>query len=102
MILNIVCTLVDRRKEMLGVFSPQAEAYTHEMPEEITPSGIFARGSYSARTKVPSFLFVFVLFNNKTAARTKVVSSLLIHMLRNRKVAKKCSYITLLVIHLDL
>lgn len=42
---------VDRRKEMLGVFSPQAEAYTHEMPEEITPSGIFARGSYSARTK---------------------------------------------------
>ncbi|OVA06580.1 RHO protein GDP dissociation inhibitor [Macleaya cordata] len=42
---------VDRRKEMLGVFSPQGEPYTHEMPEETTPSGIFARGSYSARTK---------------------------------------------------
>ncbi|CAM8887570.1 hypothetical protein QQ045_024699 [Rhodiola kirilowii] len=42
---------VDRTKEMLGTFSPQADAYTHEMPEEVTPSGIFARGSYSARTK---------------------------------------------------
>ncbi|KAL2496006.1 Protein ENHANCED DOWNY MILDEW 2 [Forsythia ovata] len=37
---------------MLGTFSPQAEPYTHEMAEETTPSGIFARGSYSARTKV--------------------------------------------------
>uniref|UniRef100_A0A7N0UCL5 Rho GDP-dissociation inhibitor 1 n=1 Tax=Kalanchoe fedtschenkoi TaxID=63787 RepID=A0A7N0UCL5_KALFE len=42
---------VDRTKEMLGTFSPQADAYTHEMPEEVTPSGIFARGTYSARTK---------------------------------------------------
>lgn len=42
---------VDSTKEMLGTFSPQAEAYTHQMPEETTPSGIFARGSYSARTK---------------------------------------------------
>ncbi|KAK9155438.1 hypothetical protein Sjap_002918 [Stephania japonica] len=42
---------VDNTKEMLGTFSPQAEPYTHEMPEETTPSGIFARGSYSARTK---------------------------------------------------
>ncbi|XP_059439603.1 rho GDP-dissociation inhibitor 1-like isoform X2 [Corylus avellana] len=40
---------VDSSKEMLGTFSPQAEPYTHEMPEETTPSGIFARGSYSAR-----------------------------------------------------
>lgn len=39
-------------KEMIGAFSPQTEPYTHEMPEETTPSGIFARGSYSARTKV--------------------------------------------------
>ncbi|KAL2456662.1 rho GDP-dissociation inhibitor 1-like [Forsythia ovata] len=38
-------------KQMLGTFSPQAEPYTHEMAEETTPSGIFARGSYSARTK---------------------------------------------------
>ncbi|XP_061339839.1 rho GDP-dissociation inhibitor 1-like isoform X2 [Gastrolobium bilobum] len=42
---------VDSTKEMIGTFSPQAEAYTHDMPEETTPSGIFARGTYSARTK---------------------------------------------------
>ncbi|GAA0186709.1 G-protein modulator [Lithospermum erythrorhizon] len=42
---------VDSSKEMLGTFSPQGEPYLHEMPEETTPSGIFARGSYSARTK---------------------------------------------------
>lgn len=42
---------VDSAKEMIGTFSPQDEAYTHEMPEETTPSGIFARGSYSARSK---------------------------------------------------
>ena len=43
---------VDRGKEMLGTFSPQSEPYNHVMPEETTPSGMFARGSYSARTKV--------------------------------------------------
>lgn len=43
---------VDNTKEMLGTFSPQAEPYTYEMPEETTPSGYFARGSYSAKTKV--------------------------------------------------
>lgn len=42
---------VDSTKEMLGTFSPQSEPYTHEMHEETTPSGIFARGSYSARSK---------------------------------------------------
>ncbi|XP_010533780.1 PREDICTED: rho GDP-dissociation inhibitor 1-like [Tarenaya hassleriana] len=42
---------VDSTKEMLGTFSPQAEPYIHEIPEETTPSGMFARGSYSARTK---------------------------------------------------
>lgn len=42
---------VDSAKEMLGTFSPQAEPYVHEMSEETTPSGMFARGSYSARTK---------------------------------------------------
>ncbi|KAL2996837.1 hypothetical protein AAZX31_09G010200 [Glycine max] len=40
---------VDSSKEMIGTFSPQAEPYTHEMPEETTPSGMFARGQYSAR-----------------------------------------------------
>lgn len=42
---------VDSAKEMLGTFSPQAEPYVYETPEDTTPSGIFARGSYSARTK---------------------------------------------------
>ncbi|KAJ6912265.1 rho GDP-dissociation inhibitor 1 [Populus alba x Populus x berolinensis] len=42
---------VDSSKEMIGTFSPQAEPYNHEMPEETTPSGIFARGSYAAKTK---------------------------------------------------
>ncbi|CAN6178284.1 unnamed protein product [Urochloa humidicola] len=42
---------VDSTKEMLGTFSPQAEPYTYLTPEETTPSGIFARGSYSARSK---------------------------------------------------
>ncbi|OEL19362.1 Rho GDP-dissociation inhibitor 1 [Dichanthelium oligosanthes] len=42
---------VDSTKEMLGTFSPQAQPYTYLTPEEATPSGIFARGSYSARTK---------------------------------------------------
>ncbi|CAN1838231.1 Rho GDP-dissociation inhibitor 1, partial [Linum perenne] len=45
---------VDGTKEMLGTFSPQPEAYIHEMPEEVTPSGMFARGSYTARSKVSS------------------------------------------------
>ncbi|KAA8515593.1 hypothetical protein F0562_018796 [Nyssa sinensis] len=42
---------VDSTKEMLGTFSPQIEPYTHGRPEETTPSGFFARGSYSAKTK---------------------------------------------------
>ncbi|XP_071726021.1 rho GDP-dissociation inhibitor 1-like [Rutidosis leptorrhynchoides] len=42
---------VDNTKRMLGTFSPQQEVYTYDMPEETTPSGYFARGSYSARTK---------------------------------------------------
>lgn len=44
--------LVDGMKHMLGTFSPQQEAYTYDMPEDTTPSGYFARGSYSAKTKV--------------------------------------------------
>nr|POE92817.1 rho gdp-dissociation inhibitor 1 [Quercus suber] len=42
---------VDNSKRMLGTFSPQQEPYTSEMEEETTPSGMFARGTYSARTK---------------------------------------------------
>lgn len=53
---------VDSAKQMLGTFSPQPEPYIHEMPEETTPSGMFARGSYSARTKVRSNGRVLVFF----------------------------------------
>ncbi|TXG55468.1 hypothetical protein EZV62_020724 [Acer yangbiense] len=42
---------VDSSKQMLGTFSPQPEPYTFDTPEETTPSGMFARGSYTARTK---------------------------------------------------
>ncbi|KAL5987998.1 Rab GDP dissociation inhibitor alpha [Asimina triloba] len=42
---------VDSTRQMLGTFSPQSEPYEHEMEEETTPSGMFARGTYSARTK---------------------------------------------------
>ncbi|KAK9689417.1 hypothetical protein RND81_09G058200 [Saponaria officinalis] len=42
---------VDSTKEMIGTFSPQAEPYTHEIPEDTTPSGFFARGSYTAKSK---------------------------------------------------
>ncbi|KAI3440197.1 uncharacterized protein J3R85_003812 [Psidium guajava] len=42
---------VDSSKEMIGTFSPQQEPYTHEMPEDTTPSGMFARGSYAAKSK---------------------------------------------------
>jgi len=37
---------------MLGTYSPRQEPYTYELEEETTPSGLFARGTYSARTKV--------------------------------------------------
>ncbi|CAN6479195.1 unnamed protein product [Victoria cruziana] len=42
---------VDGTKLMLGTFSPQQQPYTYVMAEEVTPSGIFARGTYSARSK---------------------------------------------------
>ena len=45
---------------MIGTFNPQAEPYTHEIPEETTPSGIFARGSYSARSKASSSKFQYL------------------------------------------
>ncbi|KAJ6791561.1 rho GDP-dissociation inhibitor 1 isoform X3 [Iris pallida] len=61
---------VDRNKEMLGTFSPQVDPYVYEAPEGTTPSGIFARGSYSARSKVgPVYHMYFQglrLFNNSS------------------------------------
>jgi Rho GDP-dissociation inhibitor len=43
---------VENQKVMLGTYSPQQEPYTYEAEEDTTPSGIFARGSYSAKLKV--------------------------------------------------
>uniref|UniRef100_A0ACD5TYM3 Uncharacterized protein n=1 Tax=Avena sativa TaxID=4498 RepID=A0ACD5TYM3_AVESA len=42
---------VENQKVMLGTFSPRQEPYTYDAEEDTTPSGIFARGSYSAKLK---------------------------------------------------
>uniref|UniRef100_A0A2N9FI45 Rho GDP-dissociation inhibitor 1 n=1 Tax=Fagus sylvatica TaxID=28930 RepID=A0A2N9FI45_FAGSY len=42
---------VDQNKGMLGTFAPQREPYVHTLDEEITPCGVLARGTYSARLK---------------------------------------------------
>jgi Rho GDP-dissociation inhibitor len=52
---------VENQKMMLGTFSPQLEPYVYEGEEEVTPAGIFARGSYSAKLKVYSLLVHFYL-----------------------------------------
>ena len=43
---------VDQSKGMLGTFAPQKEPYVHTLKEDITPSGVLARGVYSAKIKV--------------------------------------------------
>ncbi|WOK95392.1 hypothetical protein Cni_G04099 [Canna indica] len=42
---------VDQTKGMLGTFAPQRDAYEHLLEEETTPSGVLARGIYSAKLK---------------------------------------------------
>ncbi|XP_059660308.1 rho GDP-dissociation inhibitor 1-like [Cornus florida] len=42
---------VDQSKGMLGTFAPQREPYVHTLDEETTPSGVLARGIYSAKLK---------------------------------------------------
>lgn len=42
---------VDQTRVMMGTFSPQKEPYTHVMNEETTPSGVAARGVYTAKTQ---------------------------------------------------
>ncbi|KAL3020320.1 hypothetical protein AAZX31_05G138100 [Glycine max] len=55
---------VDNTKKMLGTYSPSQEPYTYELEEETTPSGLFARGTYSARTKVRKLIYIIqYLFN---------------------------------------
>ncbi|XWS36468.1 hypothetical protein CRYUN_Cryun20dG0088100 [Craigia yunnanensis] len=43
---------VDQNKGMLGTFAPQREPYVHILDEETTPSGVLARGIYSAKLKL--------------------------------------------------
>ncbi|CAN4104610.1 unnamed protein product [Withania somnifera] len=43
---------VDKTQVMLGTFDPRKEPYVHELEEDVTPSGIFARGLYTTRTQV--------------------------------------------------
>lgn len=43
--------LVDRTQGMLGTFAPQREPYVETLEEETTPSGVLARGIYSAKLK---------------------------------------------------
>ncbi|XP_050204395.1 rho GDP-dissociation inhibitor 1-like [Mercurialis annua] len=42
---------VDKNKGMLGTFAPQREPYVHTLEEETTPSGVLARGIYSAKLR---------------------------------------------------
>ncbi|KAJ7977207.1 Rho GDP-dissociation inhibitor 1 [Quillaja saponaria] len=42
---------VDQMKGMLGTFAPQQEPYVHALDEETTPSGVLARGIYTAKLK---------------------------------------------------
>ncbi|KAH7372834.1 hypothetical protein KP509_17G023500 [Ceratopteris richardii] len=42
---------VDNSKVMLGTFAPQREPHVVILEEETTPSGLLARGSYTAKTK---------------------------------------------------
>ncbi|XP_077249494.1 rho GDP-dissociation inhibitor 1-like [Tasmannia lanceolata] len=42
---------VDQSKGMLGTFAPQRDSYVHTLEEETTPSGVLARGIYSAKLK---------------------------------------------------
>ncbi|KAI3782948.1 hypothetical protein L2E82_13009 [Cichorium intybus] len=42
---------VDRMKGMLGTFAPQKDAYVETLEEETAPSGILARGIYTAKLR---------------------------------------------------
>lgn len=49
---------VERNKGMLGTFAPQKEPYDFVFDEETTPSGVLARGTYSAKLKASLFFFL--------------------------------------------
>jgi Rho GDP-dissociation inhibitor len=43
---------VDKTTEMLGSYAPSPKLITHRLPEEDAPSGMLARGSFTAKAKL--------------------------------------------------
>lgn len=43
---------VDKSSEMLGSYAPSSKLITHRLPEEDAPSGMLARGSFTAKAKL--------------------------------------------------
>lgn len=43
---------VDKTSEMLGSYAPSAKLIQHRLPEEDAPSGMLARGSFTANAKL--------------------------------------------------
>lgn len=50
--LSLIGIAVDQSRGMLGTFAPQKAPYVHTLEEETTPSGVLARGVYTAKLKV--------------------------------------------------
>jgi hypothetical protein len=44
--------VVDKTTEVLGSFAPSPRLITHRLPEEDAPSGLLARGSFTARARI--------------------------------------------------
>lgn len=44
--------VVKNQTVTLGTFNPRQEPYTHKAEEYTSPTGIFATGSYSAKSKI--------------------------------------------------
>lgn len=40
---------MDRQEQMVGSYAPKAEPYVFELPPQVWPKGMLARGSYTAR-----------------------------------------------------
>lgn len=55
--------LVYQNKGMLGSFAPQPDPYVHTLDEETTPTGVFARGIYSAKLKVWAKVCISYIIN---------------------------------------
>ncbi|KAG7989675.1 hypothetical protein I3843_03G250900 [Carya illinoinensis] len=62
---------VDQSEGMLGTFAPQPEPYVHTLDEETTPSGVLARGTYSAKLKVLKMMTRDVIWNSSIPSRSK-------------------------------